>query len=265
MPRFTGNTVEEALQIALTALNATKEHVTVTIIDEGKKGFLGMGKKEAVVEVELQEAGASAPADVATTAKPKVATTVAPQVAPQPVVEAAVVKNDNVEVIVDELAVDVKEEVGLGDDEALRALALYLVDITKFLGAPADVHVEKSSAGITFDLDTKKQGMLIGKHGKILNALQYLSQVYLHRVAENKLTVVINVGDYRARRQEILERLAAHTAEKVARTHQAVFLEPMPAFERKQIHSALSSNPAVETYSEGDEPYRHLVVAPAKK
>lgn len=254
MPRFTGNTVEEALQIALTALKTTKDQVDVTVVDEGKKGFLGMGKKEATVDVVLKTAApAQAPVSPAEA------------VVPEKVTNEAVVQTDNVEVIVNELSVDDKEEVGLGDEEALRALALYLIDITKFLGAPADVHVEPGPNGTTVDLDTDKQGMLIGKHGKILNALQYLSQVYLHRVAENKLSVVVNVGDYRLRRQEILERLAAHTADKVRRTHQSVFLEPMPAFERKQIHSVLSSNPDIETYSEGDEPYRHIVVAPVKK
>jgi len=95
--------------------------------------------------------------------------------------------------------------------------------------------------------------------------LQYLAQVYIHRIARNKLSVVINVGDYREKRQAILERLASRTAEKVRRTGRPVFLEPMPAFERKQIHSVLSKDTNVQTHSEGDEPYRYLVVEPATK
>ncbi len=114
-------------------------------------------------------------------------------------------------------------------------------------------------------LETEKQGMLIGKHGKILNALQYLAQVFVHRLEKNRLSVVLNVGDYREKRQLILERLAQKTADKVKKTGQPVFLEPMPAFERKQIHAALSKNKLIQTHSEGDEPYRYLVVEPVKK
>ena len=125
--------------------------------------------------------------------------------------------------------------------------------------------MERQENLIVFQLDTQKQGVLIGKHGKMLNALQYLAQVFIHRVAKNKLSVVVNVGDYRQKRQAILERLAQRTAEKVKRTGQPVFLEPMPAFERKQIHSALSKDDAIQTHSEGDEPYRYLVVEPVRK
>ena len=133
------------------------------------------------------------------------------------------------------------------------------------LNAPALVKMERQENLIVFQLDTQKQGVLIGKHGKMLNALQYLAQVFIHRVAKNKLSVVVNVGDYRQKRQAILERLAQRTAEKVKRTGQPVFLEPMPAFERKQIHSALSKDETIQTHSEGDEPYRYLVVEPVRK
>ena len=149
--------------------------------------------------------------------------------------------------------------------KSLTHLALYLTNISKALNAPALVKTAREDGLIVFHLDTQKQGLLIGKHGKTLNALQYLAQVYIHRIAANKLSVVVNVGDYREKRQAILERLANRTAEKVKRTGRPVFLEPMPAFERKQIHSALSKDAQIQTHSEGDEPYRYLVVEPAKK
>lgn len=76
--------------------------------------------------------------------------------------------------------------------------------------------------------------------------MQYLAQVFIHRLARNKLSVVVNVGNYREKRQEIIQRLADRTAEKVKRTGQPVFLEPMPAFERKQIHAALSKDEHVK-------------------
>ena len=158
-----------------------------------------------------------------------------------------------------------KELSELGDEAALTELAVYLTEITKQLDAPAVVKIKREANMIVFQLDTQKQGLLIGKHGKTLNALQYLAQVFIHRVAKNKLSVVVNVGNYREKRQEIIQRLAERTADKVSRTGQPVFLEPMPAFERKQIHAVLSKNEAVQTHSEGDEPYRYLVVEPVKK
>ncbi len=128
------------------------------------------------------------------------------------------------------------------------------------MDAPATVTMSHEDHLIVFQLDTEKQGLLIGKHGKMLNAIQYLAQVFIHRVAKNKLSIVVNVGNYREKRQAILQRLAERTAEKVDRTGRPIFLEPMPAFERKQIHAALSKKDYVKTHSEGEEPYRKVVI-----
>lgn len=253
MPIYEGTTVEEAIQKGLAALGLTKEEASIEILEEGKKGFLGMGKKEAKVSIEpavseeITEAVAETVADVITEepAAPEVIETEI-EVTPEPQSAAA-------------------EVADLADDAALTQLALYLTNITKELNAPALVRIEREEGLVVFHLDTEKQGILIGKHGKMLNALQYLAQIFIHRIAKNKLSVVINVGDYRQKRQAILQRLAERTAEKVKRTGRPVFLEPMPAFERKQIHSVLSEDEQVKTHSEGDEPYRYLVVEPVKK
>ncbi|MDR2832911.1 MAG: protein jag [Streptococcaceae bacterium] len=154
---------------------------------------------------------------------------------------------------------------GLDENEAVAELAKYLTKIAKEIGAPALVKVNREGSLIIFNLESKKQGILIGKHGKILNALQYLSQVFIHRVAKDKLSVVVNVGDYREKRKEVLVRLAKRTAQQVKRSGQPVFLEPMPAFERKQIHAVLSEDPYIKTHSEGDDPYRYLVVEKSGK
>ena len=151
------------------------------------------------------------------------------------------------------------------DEAAITELAMYLTNISNELNAPAMVRIARENGNIIFHLETEKQGILIGKHGKVLNALQYLAQVFIHRIASNKLSIVVNVGNYREKRHEILERLAKRTAEKAKRTGRPVFLEPMPAFERKQIHHTLSKDEQIKTHSEGDEPYRYLVVEPVKK
>ena len=244
MPIYEGQTIEEAVASGLQALSLTKEQVTIEVLEEGKKGFLGMGKKSARVSLEpvpMKEA------------------VIEPVVEVEPIAEVEV--EEATEVI--ESSVTYSED--LEEEQALTQLALYLTNISKELDAPAMIKMSRENNVVVFQLDTQKQGILIGKHGKTLNALQYLAQIFIHRVAKQKISVVVNVGNYREKRQEILQRLAERTAEKVDRTGRPVFLEPMPAFERKQIHAALSKKDYVSTHSEGDEPYRYLVVEPAKK
>lgn len=253
MPIYEGATVQEAIQKGLSALSIAKDEAVIEVVEEAKKGFLGMGKKNARVSVEpsvaeeISEAVEEVVADV--TAEDQ-----ATPVVELELEEVTAPEEDSRQVLSE-----------LEDEAALTQLALYLTNISNELKAPALVKMKREDGLIVFQLDTQKQGILIGKHGKMLNALQYLAQVFIHRVAKNKLSVVVNVGDYRQKRQAILERLAERTAEKVKRTGRPVFLEPMPAFERKQIHSVLSKDDAVQTHSEGDEPYRYLVVEPAKR
>lgn len=244
MPIYEGATIEAAIHHGLNILGLTKDQVTIEILEEGKKGFFGIGKKEARVSLER---------------------TVSEEI------EEAVV-----EIVEEIVAIEepMKEELfvqttqaleSLEDEEALTQLAIYLTEITKQMNAPATVKMSREDHLLHFQLETEKQGILIGKHGKTLNALQYLAQVFIHRVAKNKLSIIVNVGNYREKRQAILQRLAERTAEKVDRTGRPIFLEPMPAFERKQIHATLSKKDYVKTHSEGEEPYRYLVVEPAKK
>ena len=241
MPKYSGETVEKAINAGLSALQIAKENATIEVIQEGKKGFLGFGKQEAIVVVEKIQA----------------TEVVADEVTKEEIIE------DDVEQVVaekEEVISEITELVDLTDDEAVTALAVYLTDITRDLGAPSMVKVSRAKGIITFNLETEKKGLLIGKHGKLINAIQYLSQVYIHRIAKNRLSIVVNVGDYRERRKAIIERLAKQTLRKVRETGQPVFLEPMPAFECKQVHSILSSESDISTHSEGNEPHRYLVV-----
>ncbi|MGX7124691.1 RNA-binding cell elongation regulator Jag/EloR [Enterococcus viikkiensis] len=248
MPVYEGPTIDEAIAQGLQALGLKKEKVEIEILTDAKKGFLGMGKKAARVSIEPTVAEEITEAVVDTV---DVLVEESIEVAPEPISEPAEAASQLVE---------------LEEGEAVKELALYLTNITNEMGVPALVKIQHEANGlIVMNLETSKQGMLIGKHGKILNALQYLAQVFLHRVAKEKLSVVVNVGNYRQKREEVLVRLAQRTAEKVKETGRPVFLEPMPAFERKMIHSALSKDDYIKTHSEGEDPYRYLVVEPAKK
>lgn len=253
MPIYEAATIDEAIQLGLNDLGLDKEQVEIDIVDEGKKGFLGIGRKNARLKIEPS---------ISETVSEAIEETVE-EVLEEPL-EKSIEETETIEVFTEDQPEEV-ETSELGDEAALTELAVYLTDITKQLDAPALVKMTREANTVVFQLDTQKQGILIGKHGKTLNALQYLAQVFIHRIAKNKLSVVVNVGNYREKRQEIIQRLADRTAEKAIKSGQPVFLEPMPAFERKQIHAALSKNEYVKTHSEGDEPYRYLVVEPVKK
>lgn len=254
MPVYEGPTIDEAISKGLHTLGLKKEAVDIEILMDAKKGFLGMGKKAARVSIEpIIAEEISAPVKEL---KEELSEELSIEVkADQPIIES---ENSVTTEPTNQL-------VELAEEEAIKELALYLTNITNEMGVPAMVKIQHEAHLIVMNLETSKQGLLIGKHGKILNALQYLAQVFLHRVAKEKLSVVVNVGNYRQKREEVLTRLAQRTAEKVKDTGRPVFLEPMPAFERKMIHSALSKDEYIKTHSEGEDPYRYLVVEPAKK
>lgn len=247
--------VEKAIQKGLRQLGLPQDQVFVEIISEGKKGLFGFGQKNAEVEL----------TPVATMVSQEVVEEVV-----EPVVEEATVETvETVEVPEEDFEDDdFEDEAGEADyeetvdqlEEAARVTKEYLEGIAKTYGAEATVTVEARRDRMTFVFDTDKQGLLIGKHGKILNALQVLAQVSVHRFIKGRISVQVDVGDYRQRRSETLQQIAERTARKVLKTKQPVYLEPLPAYERKQIHAALSKNKRISTHSEGKEPHRYLVV-----
>lgn len=132
-----------------------------------------------------------------------------------------------------------------------------------FANMQLQVSVEKMTRDehVVFNLRGDDLGILIGKHGQTLDALQYLTNLAANRDAENKVRLVLDVEDYRKRRTETLSRLALRLADKVKRRGEKVALEPMSPHERKIIHVALQDDSRIVTYSEGDEPFRKVVIA----
>ena len=248
--------VEKAIQKGLRQLGLPQDQVFVEIISEGKKGLFGFGQKNAEVEL----------TPVATMVSQEGTEEEVSQLVVETVEETTV---ETVEVLEEDFDEDdFEDEAGEADyeetvdqlEEAARVTKEYLEGIAKTYGAEATVTVEARRDRMTFVFDTDKQGLLIGKHGKILNALQVLAQVSVHRFIKGRISVQVDVGDYRQRRSETLQQIAERTARKVLKTKQPVYLEPLPAYERKQIHAALSKNKRISTHSEGKEPHRYLVV-----
>ena len=113
-----------------------------------------------------------------------------------------------------------------------------------------------------YQIATDKEALLIGKHGKIINAIQYLAQTEFNHYGKAKWTIMLNVGDYRERRDAAVRRLAEKSAREVIARGTSVYLDPMPAFERKAIHATLADNAYVTTHSEGNDPRRYVVITP---
>ena len=123
-----------------------------------------------------------------------------------------------------------------------------------------DTKYDEENRNLTIDLSGDEMGVLIGKRGQTLDSLQYLVSLVVNKETEDYIRVKVDTEDYRKRRKDTLENLAKNIAYKVKRTKRAVSLEPMNPYERRIIHSALQNDKYVTTHSEGEEPFRRVVV-----
>jgi len=218
-----GATTEEAISLALQKLGVARERVNVEILQEGKKGFLGFGTRPAEIRVTLLEE---------------------PPVETESLQDIEEPQQQQVEVI-----------------DPLIAVGQYLRSIAVEMGATdTTVEVKEKGKQVYFQMESEKAALIIGKRGQTLNALQQLTQLMLNQEVKQFKTALVDVGNYREKRKESLKQLAERTANKVADTNITYKFEPMPSNERKILHNALAHRLDVETYSEGKEPKRYLVV-----
>jgi len=130
------------------------------------------------------------------------------------------------------------------------------------IGVRCTVQIAESDEELRVTCEGGELGMLIGKHGQTIDAIQYLANAILFRDRDDRKPVVVDAAGYRARRQTVLDGIALRAAEQAAATGQRVELEPMTAVERKLVHERLKDDPEVETASEGTEPNRYVVIVP---
>ena len=135
----------------------------------------------------------------------------------------------------------------------------FLTEVTEKMGAPAKVEAKMGDEAMNVELSGENMGMLIGHHGDTLDALQYLTSLVVNRGAEEYTRVVLDTEGYRDKRAKALAQLAERTAARAIRTGR-VALEPMNPYERRILHTTLQDHPRVTTYSEGEEPYRRVIV-----
>ena len=198
---FTGKTVEDALENALSELKVSKDKVEYTITDEGNKGFLGLfGSKPAKVRVTIKK-------------------------------------------------------------NPLEECELFLQGILLKIGVESEILVKEESDKVFIDVKGEEVGAIIGYRGETLDAIQYLLNIFINKANKGIYKkVVLDAGSYRVKREETLRKLALKTAYKVKKYGRLMKFEPMNPYERKIIHSALQEDNKITTKSEGQEPFRRIVV-----
>ena len=261
-------TVDDAITEALIQLGVTSDRLEYEVIEKGSAGFLGIGMKQAVIEArrkpEPKEEKIEEPVvEEPVKAEPKKVEAVQPQKA------AAEKKADEPQKAAFEKAVEkeVKEEVKKEtklvevQPQTIEAVEDFLKNTMKAMDMEVELKTEIDQDGaLCVDMSGEHMGILIGKRGQTLDSLQYLANRVANKHQEGYVRVKLDTENYRARREETLRHLAKNIAHKVKRNRRPVALEPMNPYERRIIHSALQSDPYVMTHSEGEEPFRKVVI-----
>ena len=272
---MTGKTEDEAIRRALEQLGLERDDVSVEILERAKSGFLGIGGSPATVRVSYDD-GQPEPKPEPVKPEPKSA---APKAEKKPVYCAEVLQKEvrarekqEREAKRGERRAEPKAEKAprepavLGEevrDEKSEQIRTFLSGLLEHMDAKAEVkvyEVEKNRYKVI--LEGEKLGALIGRRGETLDAIQQLTNYSINRGGESKRArVQIDAENYREKREESLERLAQKVAGKVVKYRRNVTLEPMNAYERHVIHTALQDVPGVTTYSTGVDPNRRVIVA----
>ncbi len=251
-------TVDEAITKASLEFEVSSENLEIQIVSEGKAGFLGFGAKPAIIKAAKKEVQKSLPKEPKKKEVEKVKEEVKPVKEVEPEIEKEIQQETATPHEEKKVVVRSEEEIANMKAEAEK----FLSGVFKAMNMEVEIKMEYKASEGNLDIEFIGQdmGILIGKRGQTLDSLQYLTSLVVNKETQGYVRVKLDTEDYRNRRKETLENLARSIAYKVRKTRKTVSLEPMNPYERRIIHSALQGNRYVETYSEGNEPYRHVVV-----
>ncbi len=280
----TGKSLDEAKAAAATKLGVAVDALTVTVLEETKGLF---GKSTVRIKAAVIEAAPAKAAKPA--AKPARAPKAAPapvaKPEPEPVVETVVeaaapaaekpgrkpraAKPAKVEAAPVAAAAPSEDRPAREEAVATQKDADWLLAMVQDLLDKSGLAVTAKGAGtqgryVNICFDGKDAGYLVGKHGEVLNSFQYVSNIIAAQQLSNGVRLVLDGNDYRSRREEQLTTLAVKIAEQVVQRGEEAVLDALPAFERRIVHKALSEIDGISTYSEGEEPNRRVVIAPAE-
>lgn len=291
-------TLDDAITEALIQLGVTSDQLDYQVIEKGSAGFLGIGMKQAVIkarrkgEIKEEEPEIELPkVDVSLVKEPlkkeprkdtvkhekenvkrepekkeQVKKESAKKESPKKESKKKPSQKEKKETVKEqpEANAPAKKDAELAkvESQTIEACEKFISDVLKAMGMD-DVKVTSlidEEGALSIDMEGSNMGIMIGKRGQTLDSLQYLTNRVANKMQDGYVRVKLDTEDYRRRRKETLENLAKNIASKVKRSRRTVSLEPMNPYERRIIHSALQADPAVSTHSEGEEPYRRVVV-----
>ena len=265
-----GQTVEEAVELALQEMKLTEDQVEVTVLEEPSRGFFGIGSKLARVKVEKKQT------EEEKKAAEKKASKKRGPLSPEEIEKKKPEKKnkkkekkdkkDNQAAVPEtdyratpNIALDGLDKDTLTEVEEHEALD-FLKEVTDKMGLKLDFSVRTGENLIYIEMSGDDSRTIIGKRGQTLDAIQYLTSLVVNKEEKEYIKVVLDAENYRSKRQRTLEQLANRLAGKAVRTGKYVRLEPMNPYERKVIHATLQHHPDVVTRSEGEEPYRKVII-----
>ena len=286
-------TLDDAITEALIQLGVTSDRLDYDVIEKGSAGFLGFGMKQAVIkarrkpEVKVEPEVKEEPKKEIKKEEKKEFGDVAEAKSPEkPAKEPKKEfkkenkketkkdtkkefrkdqKKENRKEVKKEIEKEKPEitevELAKVEDSTIKACEEFLYNVMKTMDMEVEIVSKIDEEGaLSIEMNGKNMGILIGKRGQTLDALQYLTNRVANKMQDGYVRVKLDTEDYRRRRKETLENLAKNIAHKVKKTRRPVSLEPMNPYERRIIHSALQGDKSVTTHSEGEEPYRRVVV-----
>lgn len=233
---FKGKTKNDAITEACRHFSIPSDKLDYEVLDEGKAGILGIGAKPAVIRARVKEESKEEAID------------------PVKLSETPIIAS------VKAAAAD------MGDVDVEAVSKKFLSDVFAAMGIAVEISAKYNDSlrSLEVELSGDEMGVLIGKRGQTLDSLQYLISLVINKGTTEYIKVKVDTENYRQRRKETLENLAKNISYKVKRTRRPVSLEPMNPYERRIIHSALQNDRYVTTHSEGDEPFRRVVVTPKR-
>jgi len=273
--KVSGKTVEEATQKALEQLGVSREEVEVTVVKEGKRGVLGLGAEEAVVKVQLLAAASEKPEKPEKAEKPtkpkkaeKPAKPKKPEKAEKPKKAKEPEKPEEVEEREKPEKPEKPEVAGDLAGMAASVLETLLTQLELKAQVAAEMKPPLGGEGaqvIALNVKGDDLGILIGRRGQTLAALQHIVRLIVAHQAKARVPIMIDVEGYKQRRYDALQALARRVADEVKTRGRPFALEPMPAYERRIIHLTLADSPDVTTESTGEGEVRKVVIVPRKQ
>lgn len=276
----TAKSISEAVELGASALGVGLDEVGYEVLDEGSKGFLGLGARLAKVKVYIlgteNEVESPAPVKVKEKKTEPKAEKIKAEKKPEKKADKAVEKivektevNSNgaeVKPMVTDEDGRASERQALTDEDKAKIIMTakdFLAQVFSTMNIKVDIEVELiDNKQLIINMNGDEMGVIIGKRGQTLDSLQYLVNLVVNKGEYPYLNVTLDTESYRQRRKETLETLAFNLAKKAKHMKKNVVLEPMNPYERRIIHSTLQNDRYVTTYSEGVEPYRYVVIAP---